>query len=41
MRIIFHKLCDSHATNRNPTAPLATDETTVVFKGSVIFKQYT
>jgi hypothetical protein len=39
MRVILHKLCDSHATYHRPAEPLATDEITVVFKGSVIFKQ--
>ena len=41
MRIILHKLYDSHATYYSPAEPLATDEITVVFKGNLIFKQYT
>jgi len=40
MRIILHKFCDSYATYHTLAEPIATDEITVVLKGSVIFKQY-
>jgi len=41
MRTIFDELDDSYAIYYSPTEQLAVDKITVLFKGRVIFKQYT
>jgi hypothetical protein len=40
MRAVFDKLNDSYAKYYIPTKPLTIDEIFVLFKGTVIFKQY-
>ena len=41
MRAIFDNFIDSYAQHYSPTKHLATEEITVLFKGTVIIKQYT
>jgi hypothetical protein len=40
MRTVFDKLNDAHAKYYNPTENVAVDVIAVLFKGTVIYRQY-